>query len=135
MHHRREYVSPNGKRAAKFIARFDGPYVVTASDVHSEASTVTLDLPHSPNIFPTFHISLVKPFLANDDQHYPHHALDDLQEFFVESVIDHRTHGRGHQYLVKFQGYPDFYDRWLSGKELEGDSALDTYVASHPELS
>ena len=60
LHRRREYVSSNGKRAAKFIARLDGPYAVT--DVHSSASTVTLDLPDSPNIFPTFHISLVKPF-------------------------------------------------------------------------
>ena len=97
LHRRREYVSSNGKRAAKFIARFDGPYAVT--DVHSSASTVTLDLPDSPNIFPTFHISLVKPFRPNDDIVYPHRAIDDLQEFFVEAIIDHRTRGRGRQYI------------------------------------
>ena len=87
LHRRREYVSQNGKRAAKFIARFDGPYLVT--DTHSSASTVTLDLPNSPTIFPTFHISLVKPFLPNDDIAYPHRAINKLQEFFVESIIDH----------------------------------------------
>jgi hypothetical protein len=112
------------------VVRFDGPYSVT--DVHPAASTVTLDLPYS-NIFPTFHISLVKPFLPNDDVEYPHRAIDEQQEFFVESIIDHRARGRGHQYLVKFQGYPDCYDRWLSGKELEGDSALDAYLASLPQ--
>ena len=133
LHRRREYVSQNGKRAAKFIACFDGPYLVT--DTHSSASTVTLDLPNSPTIFPTFHISLVKPFLPNDDIAYPHRAIDELQEFFVESIIDHRTHGRSHQFLVKFQGYPDYYDRWIASKELEGDSARAEYLASHPSLS
>ena len=102
-------------------------------DVHPTASTVTLDLPYS-NIFPTFHISLVKPFCPNDNEAYPHWAIDDQQEFFVESIIDHRIWGRGHQYLVKFQGYPDTYNRWISGKELEGDSALVDYLSSLPQL-
>jgi len=105
LHRQQEYVSQNGKRAPKFIARFDIPYLVT--DTHSSTSTVTLNLPNSPTIFPTFHISLVKPFLPNDDIAYPHRAIDELQEFFVESIIDHRTRGRGHQFLVKFQGYPE----------------------------
>jgi len=132
LHRRHEYISANGKRAAKFIAHFDGPYAVI--DVHPTASTVTLDLPYS-NIFPTFHISLVKPFQPNDDMTYPHQAINDQQEFFVESIIDHRTRGCGHQYLVKFQGYTDIYDRWISGKELEGDSALSDYLSSLPNPS
>jgi hypothetical protein len=57
------YLSSNGKRAAKFIARYDGPYAVV--NTHPTASTVTLDLPHSPAVFLTFHISLVKPALCN----------------------------------------------------------------------
>ena len=35
-------------------------------------------------------------------------------------------------YLVKFQGYPDYYDWWIAGKDLEGDSALADYLATHP---
>ena len=132
LHRRKEYVSSNGKRAAKFIARYDGPYAVL--DTHPSASTVTLDLPDTPTVFPTFHINLVKPFLPNDNTTYPHRTIDESQEFFVESIIDHRTRGRGHQFLVKFQGYPAFYDRWLAGKDLDGDSALVEYKISHPEL-
>ena len=122
LHRRREYLSQTGKRVAKFIARYDGPYAVT--DTHPSASTVTLNLPDAPNTFPTFHISLVKPFLPNDDIH------DEGQEFFVEQILDHRNRGRGRQYLVKFQGYPQTYNRWLPGRDLEHDASLATYLDS-----
>ena len=105
------------------------------TDIHPSASTVTLELPNMPSVFPTFHISLVKPFLPNDDVEYPHREIDENQEFFVESVLNHRACGRGRQYLVKFQGYPDYYARWIAGKELEGDTALLDYLLTHPDLS
>lgn len=77
-------------------------------------------MPNQPAVFPTFHINLVKPFVPNDDIKFPHRAvgINDDQEFFVEVVIDHKVWGRGHRYLVKFQGYPESYNRWLSGKDL-----------------
>ena len=125
-------MSPNGKRAAKFIACYDGPYPVI--DTHPAASTVTLDLVDSSAILPTFHNNLVKPFLPNDDVTYPHRAIDETQDFFVETVVNHHVRGRSYQFLVKFQEYPDYYDRWLSGKDLEGDSALADYLSLHPNL-
>ena len=81
LHRRSEYLSATGRRVAKFVPRFDGPYAIV--DTHPEASTVTLDLPTTPLIFPTFHIQLVKPFIANDDQKYPHRAseIDDTRAF------------------------------------------------------
>ena len=130
LYRRCEYLLQNGRRAAKFITRFDGPYAVI--DMHPATSTVTLELPNSPSTFPTFHISLVKPFLSNNDIEYPHRAINEQQEFLVESIIDHRTWGHGRQYLVKFQGYPDYYDRWIAGRELIGDSALTDYLSAHP---
>ncbi len=104
---------------------------------HPEASTVTLDLPNQPNAFPTFHIHLVKPFIQNDDEKFPHRAtrVTETSEFFVDSIIDHKPWGRGNQYLVKFQGYPDSFNWWLSGKDLENDTALDLYLASLPTSS
>jgi hypothetical protein len=76
---------------------------------------------------------LVKPFIPNDDDRYPHRvvSIKDDQEFFVEKILDHKTWGRGRRYLVKFQGYPDAYNRWLSGKDLEDDTALANYHAEH----
>ncbi len=135
LHRRSEYLSGNGKRVAKFLPRFDGPYPVI--DTHPEASTVTLDLPNQPNVFPTFHIHLIKPFIPNDDNKFPHRAVrvTDTSEFFVETIIDHKPWGRGNRYLVKFQGYPDSFNRWLSGKDLENDSSLDVYLKSLPPCS
>ena len=132
LHRRSAYILGNGKRAAKFFPRFDGPYAVI--DTFPEASTVTLDLPNQPSIFPTFHTSLVKPFLPNDDIKFPHRAkeINEDQEFFVESIIDHKVWGCGHRYLVKFQGYPESFNRWLSGKDLEGDTSLVNYLAELP---
>ena len=96
LHRRSEYLSGNGKRVAKFLPRFDGPYAVV--DTHPEASTVTLDLLNQPNIFPTFHINLVKPYLPNDDEKFPHRMIriTNSSEFFVESILDHKPWGRGH---------------------------------------
>jgi len=132
LHRRSEYLAGNGKRVAKFLPRFDGPYAVV--DTFPESSTVTLDLPNLPSTFPTFHIHLVKPFVPNDDIKFPNRSVtvDDSMEFFVDSILDHKTWGRGRRYLVKFQGYPDSFNRWLSGKDLEGDSALENYLRDHP---
>ena len=82
----------------------------------------------------TFHIHLVKPFLSNDDEKFPNRAVRimDTSEFFVDSILDHKSWGRGNRYLVRFQGYPDSFNRWLSGKELENDSALEQYLADLP---
>jgi hypothetical protein len=54
------------------------------------------------------------------------------QEFFVDKIIDHKPWGRGRRHLVSFQGYPDTFNRWLSGSDLEGDSELAKYLMQHP---
>ena len=65
LNRRKDYKSKDERRVAKFMPRYDGPYLVV--DTHEDASTVTLDIPHAPNIFPTFHTSHIKPFKQNDD--------------------------------------------------------------------
>ena len=132
LHRCHKYLSQNGKHVTKFITYFDGPYTVI--DTHPTASTITLELSNTPNACPTFHISLVKPFLLNNDADYPHHAINESQDFFVESIIDHCTCGRGRQFLVKFQGYPDSDNRGLPASDLLNDSALAYYLEQHPEI-
>lgn len=76
------------------------------TDTHNEASTVTIDIPSAPNLFPTFHSSLVKPFHQNNDSKFPSHTLekpgpvdvDGHEEFFVDCIIDHRKVGHGFRY-------------------------------------
>ena len=111
LHRRKDYKNKGQRRAAKFMPRFDGPYQII--EVHNEASTITLDMPNAPNLFPTFHTSNVKPWFPNNDLKYPSRTLEQpgpievngALEFLVDSIIDHRKIGRGYRYLVHFSGY------------------------------
>lgn len=69
LHHRQQYKSRHEKRVAKFLPCFDSPYIVTKS--HPEFSTYTLKMPNLPNVFPTFHASQLKRFVANDPDLFP----------------------------------------------------------------
>ena len=139
LHRRKDYKSQKHHRAAKFMPRYDGPYQII--DVHPEASTVTLEMPNAPNLFPTFHISNIKPWFPNDDEKFPSRTLEQpgpidvngQEEFLVDSIIDHRKIGRGHRYLVHFKGYGPESDRWISGRELDKNEALDIYWANNPD--
>jgi KaiC/GvpD/RAD55 family RecA-like ATPase len=136
LNRRREHKQKGEKRVAKFMARFDGPFQIT--DVHKEASTVTIDVPTQPNAFPTYHTSHIKPFMANDAEKYPSRTLaepgpimvDGVEEYTVEKIITHRKIGRGYQYRVQFTGWGPEQERWIAGKELEDNEALDLYWES-----
>ncbi|KJA24720.1 hypothetical protein HYPSUDRAFT_114713, partial [Hypholoma sublateritium FD-334 SS-4] len=77
----------------KFMPRYDGPFEVI--DIFPHASTVTLNIPNS-NIFPTFHTSLLKRFVANDAAKFPSRTcespgtviVDGFEEFFVDKIVD-----------------------------------------------
>jgi Chromo (CHRromatin Organisation MOdifier) domain len=136
---RREYKTKGKQHAAKFMPCYDGPYVII--DTHLEASTVTLDMPNAPNLFPTFHTAHVKPWRANDDEKYPTRTLSlpgpievkGAEEYLVDKIIDHKKMGRGYRYLVHFKGYGSEDDRWIAGRDLEDNIALDVYWNKHPE--
>jgi hypothetical protein len=117
------------------MPRFDGPYLVV--DIHEEASTITLDIPNAPNIFPTFHTSHIKPFKENDHSKYPSRTLekpgplsvDDPKEYLVDKIIDHKKIGKKiTKYLVRWAGYGPEDDQWISGHDLEDNEALDVYL-------
>ena len=138
LNRRKDYKLKGQHRAAKFFPRFDGPYIIV--DVHENASTVTIDMPNAPNLFPTFHTSNLKPWLPNDDKKFPSRTLDQpgpvdvngTQEFVVDSILDHRKIGKGFRYLVHFQGYGSEHDRWIAGRELDNNEALDIYWKDNP---
>ena len=91
------------------MPRFDGPYEILK--VNAEHSMVTLDLPHSPDVFPVFHTSEIMPFIENDECLFPSRTLhapepvnvnEDL-EHYIEKILDERkSRGRSQvQYLVR----------------------------------
>ena len=135
LNRRKEYKSQDQMRVAKFMPRYDGPYLVV--DTHEAASTVTLDIPNAPNIFPTFHTSHIKPFKQNDDSKWPSRTLEkpgpvggeDSEEFLVDKIIDHKKIGKSNtKYLVRWVGYGPEDDQWISGRDLEDNEALDKYL-------
>jgi Chromo (CHRromatin Organisation MOdifier) domain len=136
LNRRKEFKKTGERRVAKFMPRFDGPYMVT--DVDEEHSTVTLDLPNSPNIFPTFHTSMVTPYIENDPSLFPNREFsqpqaitmeDGSSEYLIRDIIDERRCGNGFRYLVRWTGYGPEEDRWLSGSELKDTEALDIWLA------
>ena len=96
LHWRQEYKSRDQKRVVKFMPRYDGPYKITKID--PEHSTMTLDVPHSPQIYPVFHISKVLPFIKNNEslfpswvQHEPEPvSVNNNLEYVIDRIIDER---------------------------------------------
>ena len=135
LHHCHEYKSKDQHWVAKFMPRYDGPYTIV--EVHTAHSTVTLDMPNSPNVFPVFHTLQVKPFKPNDPLLFPSHELerpqpviiDGHKEFVIDCILDERRRGRGFQYLVRWHGYGPEDDHWLPRCELKDCAALDTWLA------
>jgi Chromo (CHRromatin Organisation MOdifier) domain len=133
----KEYKLSGELRVAKFMPRYNGPFLVV--DVHEEASTVTLDIPNTPNIFPTFHTSHIKPFKQNNDLKWPSHTLEKPgsvnnnqdSEYLVDKIIDHKKIGKSNiKYLVRWVGYGPEDDQWISSRDLEDNEELDKYLTS-----
>ena len=131
---RRNYKRKNDKRVAKFMPRFDGPYVVVRTN--SAKSLYTLRLPNNPKTYPGFHAKLLKPFVPNDAEAFPDRELpkpgivvteDGEEEVMIDKIVDERVRGRGKQYLVRWVGYGKEHDEWLPGSELSENAALDVW--------
>jgi len=128
-----EYKKKGEKCTAKFFPRWDGPYRVT--DVHSEASTYTLDI--RTNAFPVYHASELKPHHVNDPLLFPNRqplqpgsilTTDSLEEYTVDEITDSRRRGRGWQFLVRWLGYEHQHDQWLPASELVMGTDTVTYI-------
>ena len=135
LHRHQEFKKKGEKRAAKFFPHYDGPYNII--DIHAATSNYTLELPNSPNTFPTFHASELKPFLPNDATLFPSRELaqpqpvvtaNGLEEYLVQEIIDSHQCGKGYQYLVRWTGYGPEHDRWLAGSTLTDCEALNIWL-------
>lgn len=104
-------------------------------EVNADASTVTLNMPTS-GVYPTFHTSLVKPYVANNDALFPSKAkkavetvmVDGEEEFFVDKIVDERTIGKRKQYLVRWVNEGPEEDKWIAAEYLEDNEALDVWL-------
>ena len=124
------------------MPRFDGPFMILK--MNESASTVKLDLSPDSRSHPIFHTSPVLPYHKNNAELFPSHkfSMPELiinesgkQEYFVCDIINKKRSGHGYKYLVRWIGYGDEENRWLSQKELEDTEALDTWLARISSLS
>ncbi|KIJ22604.1 hypothetical protein M422DRAFT_258360 [Sphaerobolus stellatus SS14] len=102
----------------------------------NESSNVVLDLPDelkARKIHATFHNSLIRPHIPNNDSWFPNQeskafydfGKDSEQEWFIEEIIGHEWSNDGLQFRVQWT-LGDITWEPLSGvKELE---ALDWYL-------
>jgi hypothetical protein len=74
---------------------------------------------------------------TNDTSLLPIIATDN-DEFIVESIIDHTGSIKKKsqlQFRIRWKGYDEHDDTWLSYAKVKDLVALDSYIIDHPELS
>jgi hypothetical protein len=120
----------------KLQHRFLGPYRI---DKKVSPVAYKLELPESLRIHPVFHVSLLRPY--KDPVSFPDRSppippplpvtIDDTPEYVVERILDHRTRRHRLEYLVKWEGYPDYDASWEPGEHLaNAPEILREYKAS-----
>ena len=88
---------PKG-RAKKLQPKYIGPYKVVKA--HTAALTVKLELPPELTarwVHPTFHMSLVRAHIPNNDERFPCHNMatcydfgtTDEPEWFIDEILAH----------------------------------------------
>ena len=89
---------------------FNGPFTVI--DAFPACSVYTITMPNTPEAYPSFHTSLLKPFVLNDPNLFPSQSLthpgtvvtEKGEEWFIKWIVDEWKRGRGYQYLVRWVG-------------------------------
>jgi len=120
----------------KLAPRRQGPFRV--SKVISPVA-YQLALPLSWGIHDVFHTSLLLPYkeTATHGPNFtrpPPDLIEDEEEYEVETIINHRHHGRQCQlqYLVKWKGYPSSDNTWEPVEGIHAEDLLKEYHRRHP---
>ena len=122
---------------AKLAAKHHGPFRVT--QVMSPVN-YCLELPTQWQTHPVFHINLLTkynetPIHGANYQHPPPELINGEEEYKVEKVIASRHFrcGRKLQYLVKWKGYPDSDNQWVSKDDVFADNTIREFKTSNPD--
>lgn len=123
---------------AKLALKHHGPFTII--DVLGPV-TYRLDIPKTwKRIHPVFHASLLTPYVETD-AHGPNFAtpppdlVDDEEEYEIERILDSRPtcNKRGIEYLVKWKGYPDSENQWLTRTHLmHAQEVVNDFHKTHP---
>jgi hypothetical protein len=124
-------------RAHKLMPKYIGPYKIIASD--REWSSYTLELPDKllfRHIHHTFHASLLRPAVPNDDTKFPNQEAmffydfgnDPNREWLVDSIVDHEFRGNSIHLHVLWNTGDTTVEPCQNCEDLE---ALDRYLELH----
>ena len=130
---------PTTQPARKLAFRYAGPFTIKRV---IRDTAVELDLPAEyAQRHPVFHVSLVKPWSASDEEQFPGRVvpppppieLEDEQWFRVEAILDSRWHRRNFQYRVRWLGYDAKDDTWESAVDLRHNPLAAQFHARYPD--
>jgi len=123
-----------GYESQKLAPKREGPFEITEV---MRPITYHLKLPNQWQIHPVFHASLLSPYLETETHgpnflQPPPDLIKGEEEYEVEAIIAHRKRGKGHQYLVKWTGYPSSENSWqLSNNLKRAPEILEEYNLAH----
>ncbi|SGY12319.1 BQ5605_C011g06465 [Microbotryum silenes-dioicae] len=98
-HDRRLQFKTGHRKSAKLFDRFEGPYKVIAANVAT--SNYTLQLSEGDRSHPTFHVSKLRPYRANDPNLFPNQEparpkpviVDGHEGWVVQEILEETTRG------------------------------------------
>ena len=125
----RHRIKKNG-RSAKFYPRFLGPFKIIKAK--RKTSNYTLKLHPAvdfESIHPTFHAKLLRRYIPNDAKRYPAREparppplIPEDNQYEVEKIMDY---DRRRGYLVRWAGYDQSEDSWVSERDIHEDLIRD----------
>ncbi len=102
--------------------------------------TYQLQLPSQWQIHLVFHVDLLTPYKETTTHgvNYtrpPPDLINGEEEYEVERVINSRHFGRRRQvqYLVKWKGYPDSNNQWISWQDVNAPDLIAEYQRENPD--
>lgn len=96
--------------------------------------------PQFKNIHLVFHVSKIKPFIRSLLQPQtsalpPPRLTEGSPAYTVHRLLDVRCRGRGHQYLVDWEGYGPKERCWVLARDILDCALIDQFHLHHGESS